>query len=84
MGLIKIRIALWVKTNWEHKEYSVNDYIFRMKCILQAARGCWGGWACGFCSLGVGWVLGVFVCWGGSSLVWCFVGLVSIGFVWVG
>lgn len=35
--LIKIRIALWVRSKWDHKEYSVNDFIFRFRSILQAS-----------------------------------------------
>lgn len=34
--LIKLRVAFWVKSKWKHGEYSVNDFIFRLKSIKEA------------------------------------------------
>lgn len=35
--LIKIRVALWIRPKWEHKEYSINDFIFNLSSILKAS-----------------------------------------------
>ncbi|KAG5527629.1 hypothetical protein RHGRI_028525 [Rhododendron griersonianum] len=36
--LIKSKIALWVKAKWKSNEYSLNDFIFRLRSILEASH----------------------------------------------
>ncbi|KAG5562957.1 hypothetical protein RHGRI_005633 [Rhododendron griersonianum] len=35
--LIKLRIAFWVKSKWFESDYSITDFIYRLRSIIQAS-----------------------------------------------
>lgn len=35
--LIKLRVALWVRTKWDPPDYSMNDFIYRLGSIWNAS-----------------------------------------------
>ncbi|KAG5531203.1 hypothetical protein RHGRI_025978 [Rhododendron griersonianum] len=35
--LIKLRIAFWVKSKGDYTDYSINDFLYKLRSIIQAS-----------------------------------------------